>query len=240
VTPYVAQARAELRLTARQGEQLLVSLGIPLLLLAFFATVDVLPTGGEEPVDFLTPGILALAIMGNAMVSLGIGTGFERSYGVLKRLGTTPLGRPRLVAAKTTVVLVMALIQALAIGGLAVILGWEPNGASLLGIGAALLGAVAFAGIGLTMAGRLPGLTNLAATNALYLVLLLLGGMVFPLDELPATLEAIARATPAAALAEVLRATTGGDTVPGGAVAVLLIWAVLAPAVAAGTFRWEP
>jgi len=240
VTPYLAHTRAELRLTARQGEQLLVSLGIPLLLLTFFTTVDVLPTGSEEPIDFLTPGVLALAIMGNAMVSLGIGTGFERSYGVLKRLGTTPLGRPRLVAAKTTVVLVVATIQTAAIGTLAVALGWEPSGASVIGVAAALLGAAAFAGIGLTLAGRLPGLTNLAVTNALYLVLLLVGGMVFPLDELPAALETVARATPAAALAEVLRATTAGETVPGGAFAVLLAWAVLAPTVAALTFRWEP
>ena len=113
MTPYLAHAAAELRLAARQGEQLLVSLGIPLLLLGFFTTVDVLPSGDADPVDFLTPGILALAVMGSAMVSLGIGTGFERSYGVLKRLGTTPLGRPRLVAAKITVVLVTTVLQVL-------------------------------------------------------------------------------------------------------------------------------
>ena len=111
VKPYLAHTTMELRLALRQGEQLLVSIGIPLLLLVFFSTVDVLPTGDLDAVDFLVPGVLGLAVMGNAMVSLGIGTGFERSYGVLKRLGTTPLGRPRLVAAKTTVVLLTALVQ---------------------------------------------------------------------------------------------------------------------------------
>ena len=104
--PYQAQVRAEVSLSLRQGEQLLVSMGIPLLLLVFFSLVDVLPkpAGVEDPVDFLAPGILALAVMSTAMVSLGIGTGFERQYGVLKRLGTTPLGRGRWVAAKLSLI----------------------------------------------------------------------------------------------------------------------------------------
>jgi ABC-2 type transport system permease protein len=237
--PYIAHTATELRLTLRQGEQLLVSLGIPLLLLGFFTAVDVLPTGGDEPVDFLTPGILALAVMGNAMVSLGIGTGFERTYGVLKRLGTTPLGRPRLVAAKTSVVLMIAVVQAALVGVLAIALGWDPDGGAALASMAILLGAAAFAGIGLTLAGRLPGVTNLAVTNALYLVLLLLGGMVFPLDELPAALEVVAKSTPAAALSTALRASLGDAPVPGWSWGVLVAWAVGAPLVAARTFRWE-
>lgn len=237
---YWAHTASELRLSARQGEQLLVSLGIPLLLLLFFTTVDVLPTGDQEPVDFLTPGIIALAIMGNAMVSLGIGTGFERSYGVLKRLGATPLGRPRLIAAKTTVVVLVAVVQIALISGLALALGWDPSGSGGVGMVAALAGAAAFAGIGLTLAGRLPGLTNLAVTNALYIVLLLLGGLVFPLEELPAALEAIAKATPAAALAEVLRSTFDGTDVSVSAAVTLVVWALLAPLAAALTFRWEP
>ena len=100
-----SQYRTELAMSSRQGEQLLVSLGIPLLILVFFSTVDVLPTGTDEPVDFLAPGVLALAVMSASMVSLGIGTGFERSYGVLKRLGAAPLGRPRWTAAKILTVL---------------------------------------------------------------------------------------------------------------------------------------
>ena len=85
-----AQARIELLLTLRRGESVLLTFAIPMLLLAFFSTVDVLPTGMNDPVDFLLPGILALAVMSTAMVSLAIATGFERSMGVLKRLGSTP------------------------------------------------------------------------------------------------------------------------------------------------------
>ncbi|MGZ4785713.1 MAG: ABC transporter permease, partial [Acidimicrobiales bacterium] len=85
---FAAQTRMELSLSLRQGEQLLVSIGIPLLLLIFFSLVDVLPKpdGVDDPVTFLAPGVLALAVMSTAMVSLGIGTGFERQYKVLKRL----------------------------------------------------------------------------------------------------------------------------------------------------------
>lgn len=238
--PYLAQTAMELRLAARQSEQLLVSLGIPLLLLGFFTSVDVLPTGEQEPVDFLTPGILALAVMGNAMVSLGIGTGFERSYGVLKRLAVTPLGRPRLVAAKITLVVVTAALQALLVGAVALGLGWEPAGGALVAGPAVLAGAAAFAGIGLTLAGRLSGLVNLAFTNATYLVLLLCGDMVFPLEELPATLESAARLTPAAALADVLRDSLAGSPLSTTSLVVLGAWALAAPAAAATTFRWEP
>lgn len=238
--PYLAHTRSELQATLRQGEQLLVSLGIPLLLLGFFGTTDVLPSGDLEPVEFLVPGVLALAVMGNAMVSLGIGTGFERSYGVLKRLRATPLGRPRLVAAKTTVVLVVAGVQAALVAALGLALGWEPAGGAAVALLAVPLGASAFAGIGLTLAGRLSGLANLAVTNALYLVLLLLGGMVFPLEELPGPLEALARALPAAALATVLREGLTAGTVALGSLGVLGLWAVAGPALAATTFRWEP
>lgn len=238
--PYLAHTTMELKLALRQGEQLLVSIGIPLLLLVFFSTVDVLPTGDLDAVDFLVPGVLGLAVMGNAMVSLGIGTGFERSYGVLKRLGTTPLGRPRLVAAKTTVVLVTALVQLILILALGAGLGWDPDGGAVLAVAGVLLGGLAFAGIGLALAGRLSGLTNLAVTNALYLALLLVGGMVFPLEELPAPLEAVARATPAAALSTVLREALTGTDVSVGAMVVLIVWAIVAPVFAAATFRWEP
>ena len=123
---YVSQLRTELQLTLRNGEQLLLTLGIPVLLLAFFSLVDVLPTETDDPVDFLAPGILALAVMSTAMVSLGIGTGFERSYHVLKRLGTTPLGRPRLIAAKITSVVAVELIQFAVLIPVAYALGWSP------------------------------------------------------------------------------------------------------------------
>lgn len=239
-SPYAAQARVELTLTARRGESVLLILGIPVLLLVFFSAVDVLPIDTEDPVDFLAPGILALAVMSTAMVGLGIATGFERSYGVLKRLGSTPLGRPALLAAKTTAVAAVEIVQFVVLVAVAVALGWRPDGNVLLAVAAVVLGTVAFAGIGLAMAGTLSGELNLAAANGLYLVLLLLGGMVIPLDELPGPLRAVARLLPSGALSDAMHgAFSAGGDVPARAWLVLGAWAVAAPLVAARTFRWE-
>jgi ABC-2 type transport system permease protein len=235
-----AQARVEVLMTLRRGESVLLTLGIPVLLLVFFSLVDVLPTGTDEPVDFLAPGVLALAVMSTAMVGLAIATGFERSYGVLKRLGVTPLGRPALLTAKTVSILLVELVQLAVLVPVAVLLGWDPSGVDGLAIAAAvLLATAAFAGLGLLMAGTLPALTVLALANGLYLVLLLLGGMVVPLSKLPAALRVVAEGLPAAALATVLHRAFSGATIDAGPWIVLVVWAVAAPVAAAVTFRWE-
>lgn len=237
--PLIAQLRLELALLARNGESLLLTLGIPVLLLAFFSKVDVLPIDGE-PIDFLAPGVLALAIMSTAFVNLAISTGFEREHGVLKRLGSTPLGRPRLLMAKTLTILIVEAVQVTVIAAVALALGWDPDPEVLGTAGAVVAGTAAFAGLGLCLAGSLKALVTLAAANALYLVLLLLSGMVIPLDELPAPARTAARALPSGALAEAVRGTLSeGADVPGRAWLVLAAWAVAAPIAAVRLFRWE-
>ncbi|MFZ0172008.1 MAG: hypothetical protein WAL04_10035, partial [Acidimicrobiales bacterium] len=150
-----AQVTAEITMTLQRGESLLVTIGIPAFLLVFFSKVHVLPTGDRHPIDFLAPGVLALAVMSTAMVSLGIATGFERSYGVLKRLGSTPLGRPRLLAAKIASVIAVEAVQVVILVAIACGLGWRPQASVGLAVVAELLATVAFAGIGLAMAGAL-------------------------------------------------------------------------------------
>jgi ABC-2 type transport system permease protein len=238
-----AQTRAEVRMTLRRGESLLLTLGIPIVLLGFFDLIgypDRSLTGGVSTIAFLAPGILALAVMSTAMVSLGIATGFERQYGVLKRLGTTPLGRPALLMAKTAAVLAVELLQIAVLWLAAVLMGWQPRGDVIEFLVLVVLATAGFAGIGLLMAGTLRAEMTLAAANGLYLVLLLLGGMVVPLAKLPGPVQALARALPAANLADAFHATLGlGNAVPGRAWLVLLAWALAAPAAAAATFRWE-
>ena len=238
-----AQLRMELRLLLRNGENLLVTLGIPVGLLVFFSTVDVLPAEGRA-VDFLLPGMLAVAVMGSALVSLAIATGFERSYLVLKRLGATPLRRSELIASKSLATLMILVLQVAVLVGVALLLGWRLEAAnvlrgSLLAAIALVLGAVAFAGIGLALAGRLRALTTLAVVNALFVVLLLTSGVLFPLNTLPAALAGSARLLPSAALAQLLRAAFAGSGALIGALGVLAAWAVAMPALAAAAFRWE-
>ena len=235
------QLACELRVLARNGEQLLLILGIPMLLLSFFSNVDILPTSGESSVNFLLPGIVALAIMSTAMVSLGIATGFERSYQVLKRLGATPLGVPRLVLAKALSVLVVELVQVMLLIGLAKVFGADLGALNIASLVLAIaLGTLAFAGVGLSLAGRMRGEINLAAQNALYLVLLLIGGIVFPLQEFPSWLHWVGRISPSGALADVMRDVFSGTSVHGASsLVVLLCWAVAAQLSAFKLFRWN-
>jgi ABC-2 type transport system permease protein len=245
VRALAAQTGAEVFMTLRRGETLLLTVGIPVVFLVFFSSVDVVSTPGQSPVDFFVPGILALAVMSTAMVSLGIATGFERGYGVLKRLGATPLGRPRLLGAKIATVVGVEVLQAAVLIAVGFGLGWNPDphgsGWSSGGaVAAVLLATAAFAGIGLFMAGVLKAEVNLAAANGLYLVLLLLGGMIVPISKLPAGVAAVAKLLPAEALSAALHATLStGLPVPTESWVVLAVWAVAAPAAAAVSFRWE-
>jgi ABC-2 type transport system permease protein len=235
----LAQTRIELLLTVRRGESLLVTLAIPIGILAFFSQIDAI-TNVETPIDFLVPGTLALAVMATAMVSLGIATGYERRYGVLKRLGSTPLSRAGLLTAKTANVLVIELVQVVVIVAVGVALGWSLTARIVPAVVLLLVGTVAFAGIGLLMAGTLRAETNLALSNALFLVLLFLGGMAYPLDRLPGAVEAAAQVLPSAALAEAVRDVLApGQGFPLGHVLVLVAWAIAAPLAAAYAFTWE-
>jgi ABC-2 type transport system permease protein len=234
-----AQARAEILLQLRRGENAIVTLAVPLGVLIFFSKVDAVTTDFSDPVDFLVPGVLALSVMAAAMVSLGIATGFERRYGVLKRLGSTPLSRGGLLAAKTATVLVLEVIQFVLVIATGVALGWHLRSGVVAALALLLLGTIAFAGIGMLMAGTLRAEANLAASNALFLVLLFLGGMAYPLDKLPGAVEAFAKLLPAAALSETVRAVLTARSFPSGELVVLVAWAVVAPLLAARFFRWE-
>lgn len=237
-----ALAGYELRLTARRGENILVTIVIPAGVLLFFGTIGVVPGIEGRPVDFLLPGTLALAVIASGLASLGIVTAYERVYGVLKRLGGAPLPPWGLVAAKLAAVLALELVQVavlIAVGAGA--LGWRPSPAAslpLLALALAL-GTVAFAGLGLLLAGSLRAEATLAIANGLFLACLVLGGIVLPLDQLPAPLEAVARLLPAGALADLFRAALSGAPDPALPVVVLAAWAVAVAALAIRTFRWD-
>jgi len=243
-----AQVVMELRLTATNAESLFLIAGIPIMLLLFFGTVDVLPTDSvvEDPIDFLVPGVLALAVMSTSFVNLAISTGFDRHYGVLKRLGSTPLTRLELLTAKIVTLVAVQVVQLTAIVLLGVALGWPGTnpavGTGLLTVGAAaLIATVAFAGLGFILAGSFSGLGVLAAANALYLALLLASGMVFPLDQFDGTVRRISELLPSTALAEILHgALRSTEAVPGSAWIVLIVWGAITPLVAAKRFSWNP
>ena len=241
VRQILTQTQFELLLTLRRGENILVTLIVPVVLLIFFTSLNIVPAVNGSAVNFLFPGILALAVMAAGMVNLGIATAYERYYGVLKRLGSSPLPRSGLIIAKIISILLLEIVQVVLLVGVAILLyGWQPAGSPPLALLAMALGTVTFAAIGLAMAGALRAELTLAGANALFLLFILLGGGILPLSHLPAPLAAIAQFLPAAALTQALQATMSNNgTFPGFAFLVLVIWAIVVLVIAIRTFQWE-
>lgn len=230
-------------MTVRRGETLLLTVGIPVLLLVFFSLAHVTASPTAHRVDFVAPGILVLCVLSTSLVALSIATGFERSFGVLRRLHVTPLGQRRLIGAKIAGVAVTEALQVSLLSVVALLLGWRPHGgfAGALAVTALLgLGSLGCAGIGLALAGRLRAEVNLAASNGLYLVLLLLSGIVVPSSSLPTLIRRAAILLPPGAMAEGVHRTLGRGLAPTAADWISLgLWAVAAPLVSARTFRFD-
>ncbi|MBA2700543.1 MAG: ABC transporter permease [Chloroflexi bacterium] len=252
----IAQAGVEARLTARRGENLLAMIGVPIALLLFAGPW----LAGRGDIHLVLPGTLAIAIAASGLVNLAIATAYERGYGVLKRLGGSPLGRSGLVAAKVGVVLIIAVAQVIGLTAVAALtLGWRPGpDASVLALAVTtVLGSAAFAGLGLLLAGTLRPEAALVGANVLFLAALGFAGALVPIAELPGPLQLVARVLPVGALSEAYAAAlgSGADVLgrsgggapwsilgPWGILApwgILGLWALVSTAAAARTFRWD-
>ncbi|GCE11632.1 ABC transporter permease [Tengunoibacter tsumagoiensis] len=239
------QVRYELLLTARRGENLAITFIVPIVLLVFFTSLNFIPNpAGTTTVERLLPGILAMAIIAAGMVNLGIATAYERYYGVLKRLGSSPLSRSGLISAKIITILLIEVVQFLVLVGVAALYGWRPVGSPFLTLLALVLGTITFSALGLAMAGGLRAEATLAGANILYLIFLFIGGVIAPLDLLPAPLKAFSHILPSTALIQTLQTTMSrNSSFPGSDLGsnllVLGIWAILALVIAIRTFKWE-
>ena len=234
-----AQAAMEARLMLRNGEQLLLAVVIPVIVL--FGGVEGAHRIGitfEHPaVDVFTPGVLALAIMSTAFTSLAIATGFERRYGVIKRLGSSPLPRSGLLAGKIGGLLVIEALQVFVISLVALALGWDPDPDLLGALLAMVLGTAAFAALGLFVAGVLRAEATLAAANLVYLLLMAGGAVVLPASAYGA-FGSVVTWLPSGALGDAMR-----DALIDGRTNFLdlavLAWAVIGTVLTARTFTWE-
>ena len=233
-----AQAGVEIRLAFRNGEQVLLTLLIPVVLLVGLTALDVVPLPAPR-VAAVAPGVLALAVMSTAFTGQAIALGFDRRYGVVRRLAATALPRWLLVAGRLVAVLGVVAIQVLLLGAIALALGWRP---APIGIAWAvllvLLGCAAFGALGILLGGSLRAEITLAVANLVWFVLLFAGGIVVPVNQLPGALGTIAALLPSGALAEGLRTTLAGGHPPGlTAVLVLLAWTGAATALAMRTVK---
>ena len=235
-----AQAVFETKAMLRNGEQLLVAIVLPAMILAGLVYASFVPLGVGRRIDLAVPGVLGLCVISSAFTGVAIATGFDRRYGVLRLLGATPLGRGGLLAGKALSVLCVVAVQCIVIGGLGLALGWEP---SWTGIPAALvsvvLGTWAFVALALLLAGTLRAEGVLALANLIWVALLALGGVVVEASRLPGGLGPVAGLLPSAALGDSLRDALLQGQARVGAWLVLVVWACLASALASRLFRWS-
>jgi ABC-2 type transport system permease protein len=235
-----AQAAMEARLMLRNGEQLLLAVVIPVIVLVGGVSgahhVGIHFT--HPAVDVFTPGVLALAIMSTSFTSLAISTGFERRYGVIKRLGASPLPRSGLLAGKVGALLLIEVLQVTVIGAVGALLGWDPHAGVLGAALAFVLGTAAFAGLGLLVAGVLRAEATLAAANLIYLLLLAGGAVVLPGSSYGA-FGHVTALLPSGALGDALRHALVQGSTAWRDLAVLLAWTAIGTTLTARTFRWE-
>ena len=235
----LAQARFETRTLLSHGEQLLVSVVLPVLALLGLTLASVPDLGPGRRVDLATAGALALAVVSTAFTGQAIATGFDRRSGVLRLLGTTPLGRGGMLAGKALAVLSVLAVQTLVLAGTGLALGWRPQPAGLVPAAVTLLlGTATFAALALLLAGTVRAEAVLAVANLLWVLLLGLG-LVLPSAELPGALAVLARALPSGALGDGMRTALVDGSAPWASWLVLTAWGGAAGAATVRWFRWS-
>jgi ABC-2 type transport system permease protein len=238
----VAHARLELVMLLRNGEQLLLTVVLPLGLLVALSLTDIIDVGGptrQARLAIVVPSMLALAVLSTSFTALAIQTGFERRYGVLRRIGTTPLTRSDVLVGKSLAVLGIETAQLLVLGGVGAAMGWRPDPFGvLLMVPLVLLGSAALGSLALLLAGVVRAEATLALANLAYLVLAG-AGVVIPVEKAPQGVQPVLELLPSAALAESLRIAGMDGSVRASLVAVLAVWAALAVTGVSRWFRWE-
>jgi ABC-2 type transport system permease protein len=229
-------ARTEALLTLRNSEQILLTLLIPVALLVGLTVIDVFDLP-EPRIDSMTPRVFALAVMSSAFTGQAIALGFDRRYGVLKRLAATALPRWLLVAGRATAGLVVVAVQLVVLGVLAAVLGWAPRGL-LWALLLVIVGALSFGALGVLLGGALKAEVVLALANVVWFVLLLAGGIIVPASSMPGVLGDVVALLPSGALTEGLRTALVDGAAPGWSVfAVLIGWGAAAALLASRTTK---
>lgn len=235
----LAQARFDARSMLRNGEQLMLTVILPLLVLVGLSRSSVVDLGDGPRIDLAVPGVLALALISTSFTGQAIATGFDRRAGLLRLLGITPLGRSGLIAGRVGAVLLVQLIQILLLGTAGVLLGWRPDPAGIVpALVIGVLGTAAFVALGLLLAGTMRAEAVLAAANLIWVLLLAGGGVVLAGDRL-GPVGPVVQWLPSGALGDGLRTSLGSGTWPWLDLLVLLLWAVIGTVATVRWFRWD-
>lgn len=236
------QASFDLRLLLRNGEQLLLTLIIPVVLLIGLTLAPIVSLqvpDGVPRINAALAGVLAVAVLSSAFTSLAIGIGFDRRSGALQLLATTPLSRAGILSARALATLAMVLAQTILLLAVALALGWAPAaiGGSLCFV---VLGTISLGTCGLALGGWARAEATLAIANGIFVLLLLAGGTALPTSTLPPPVATVVGWLPTAALGDALRTLMGsasGNLLRDAA--ILACWGVIGSVVALRTFRWD-
>ncbi|WP_314362523.1 ABC transporter permease [Rothia mucilaginosa] len=240
----IEQGRYETMAMLRNGEQLMLNIIFPvmaLFALRFTGLIDEYANSvGVSRMDAAVPGVLALCVISTALSGQGIATGFDRRYGVLRFLATTPLGRNGLIMGKCIAVLVVVAIQFTLVAALGYGLGWRPDAIAVSrSIITMLMGAGAFTALGLLIAGTVRAEATLAIVNIAWVILAGAGGVVFPLKSFPDWYAGVVAWSPSAALGDALR----GNFIQHQWLAdphwVIIVWTVVIGFIASRKFKWS-
>lgn len=238
----LAQSAFEAKMILRNGEQLMVTILLPVMALIGLSQTSIidLDTAGRSRIDFITPGIIALAVMSAAFTSQAIATAFDRRNGVLRLMATTPLGRGGLLASKIIGVLAVEAVQIVVISAVALGLGWRPDPAGIpLALLAVLLGTAAFTSLAMLLAGTLRAEGVLAVANIVLVLLTVLGAVLTPAEQLPDALRHVALLLPSGALGEAMRGAFFDASIPPFSMLVLLAWTAGLGWGAGKLFKWH-
>jgi ABC-2 type transport system permease protein len=233
------QTAFEVKTTLRNGEQLVLTIAIPLIVLLAMSHAPASIVGGSPVINIVTPGVFGLAVMSTAFTGLAIATAFERRYGVLRFLGSTPLGRVGFLTAKTLSVLVIEIVQIALLAIVAFATGWQPTGSWAYAVIVLLVGTASFAALGLLLAGTLRAEGTLAVANLIYLVLLGLGGVIVPANRFPQGISHVISLLPSSALGDGLRSSLIHGVFPAADLTILLGWFLIGLFGVTRWFRWS-
>lgn len=241
----LAQASWETRLLVRNGEQLLLTVVIPLGLLLLLTLTRALPLSADSAftdsarITSALATVLTVSVISTAFTSLAIATGFERRSGALRLLATTPLSTRDLLIGKLLATLAVTALSTGIVSAAAIVLGWRPTPGTLWALPLLALGVAAWLPWALALAGRLRAEAVLAVANGIFLAAISIGGVVIPADELPGLWGEVVGFLPSGALDQVLTvALTRGAFDTAGAL-VLVIWAAAGSVAAVRYFRWS-
>ncbi|GAA2527736.1 ABC transporter permease [Rarobacter incanus] len=237
-----SQAGFEARMILRNGEQLMVTIIFPLFLLVLLAKTDVvsIATGGARRIDVVAPGVVALAVMTTSFTSQAIATAFDRRNGVLRLMATTPLGKSGLLIGKIAGVFAVEAVQIALIAIVAAFLGWRPDPAGILpALLMVVVGTIAFTALAMLAAGTLRAEAVLAVANLVLAALVVGGGVLAPVSQLPGFWQHLALFLPSGALGEAMRGALQTGSLPPICVIILLAWSTALGWGVNKLFRWS-